>query len=157
MTYVFDCNSLSAMLHHYYRDRFPSFWELFHQFASEDKMLSVREVYNELVERFETKQINILSESNPDFFADPTIEELNFITEIYRVSHFQYNLDKKKLMKGGAFADPFVIAKAKTGNCTVVTEEEYRKNGAKIPNICEHFGIECTKLEGFLTKENWTF
>ncbi|MBZ0199623.1 MAG: DUF4411 family protein [Ignavibacteriaceae bacterium] len=39
----------------------------------------------------------------------------------------------------------------------MITEEDYKKNGAKIPNICEHFDIPCLKLEGFLIQENWKF
>lgn len=85
------------------------------------------------------------------------MEELAFITQIYSVPHFRQNLDRKKLLQGGYFADPFIIAKAKIKDATVVTEEEHPPHGAKIPNICEHFGITCVKLEGFLAIEDWRF
>jgi len=54
-------------------------------------------------------------------------------------------------------ADPFVIALAKARDGCVVTEETMRPNAAKIPNVCEHFGIEYAKLEGVMNKEAWTF
>ena len=50
-------------------------------------------------------------------------------------------------------ADPFVIALAKVRDGCVVTEETMRPNAAKVPNVCEHFGIEYTNVEGFMNKE----
>jgi hypothetical protein len=93
----------------------------------------------------------------PDFFENPTKEEMEFITQIYRVKHFQQNIEKKNLLKGSPIADPFIVAKAKINNAIVVTEEKFREHASKIPNICRHFKIEYVDLEGFLIKENWKF
>ena len=60
-------------------------------------------------------------------------------------------------MKGGKNADPFVIARAHALMATVVTMESKPRNGVKIPNICEHFNIDCISLEGFMERENWLF
>lgn len=157
MMYVFDTNSLSNILNHYYEDRFPSFWEKFDAVMKTNDAISVREVRNELTGKFEDEKIDRLQKYNTDFFTDPTTEELSFISQIYSVQHFQQNLDKKKILSGGFFADPFVIAKARKENGTVVTEEDKKANAAKIPNICEHFEIKCLNLEGFLINENWKF
>ena len=64
---------------------------------------------------------------------------------------------KKERLKGKPVADPFVIARAKILNASVVTQEKKADNAAKIPNACEHFGIDCINLEGFMEEENWTF
>jgi hypothetical protein len=40
---------------------------------------------------------------------------------------------------------------------SVVTEEKHKKNGVTIPNICEHFDIPYTNLEGFMENEDWQF
>lgn len=157
MIYVFDNSSLSNILNHYYQDRFPSFWEKFNEIVSNGNLISVREVRNELTGKFDDETIEVLMEHNKDFFSIPTPEELNFITQIYSVRHFQQNLDKKKILSGGYFADPFVIVKAKIIEGTVITEEEFKEHGAKIPNICEYFQIPCKKLEGFLTEVDWKF
>ena len=37
---------------------------------------------------------------------------------------------------GTPVADPFIIAKAKANGLSVVTQEVYRENAHKIPNIC---------------------
>ncbi|HOU97162.1 MAG TPA: DUF4411 family protein [Bacteroidales bacterium] len=155
--YIVDSNSLSAILNHYYPDRFPSFWNKFNNYVRASDICSVREVYNELLDRFDKKRLVVFTIQNKDFFAEPDNAELQFITKIYSISHFQHNLENKKLLKGGPFADPFVIAKAYILSATVVTEEHFKPNGAKIPNICQHFGISFTSLEGFLQKENWSF
>lgn len=157
MIYIFDTNSLSNVLNHYYPHRFPSFWDKFAEATGEGLLVSVREGQLELEERFSTDDIDRLTKHNPNFFVNPTHEELAFITQIYSIPHFQQNLEKKKLLQGGYFADPFIIAKAKAVKGVVVTEEHYKENAAKIPNICKHFGIGCVNLEGFLLKEDWKF
>lgn len=159
MIYVFDSNTLSTILSFYYPYTFPSFWEKFNQMIYEIRIISVREAKHELEEKFskESGKIAMLTEQNKDFFEDPNHEELRFITEIYSISHFQQNLEKKKRLKGGAFADPFIIAKALVKEGTVISEESYRKNGTGIPNICKHFDIPCMKLQNFFVKEKWEF
>lgn len=155
--YVFDSSSLSAILRHYYLHRFPTFWEKFLSRIDEKSIVSVREAKKELEDRFEREIIQRLTDHNIDFFAIPTVEELEFVRTIYSVQHFQQNLEKKKLLKGGYLADPFLVAKARIAAGAVVCEEERKPHAAKISNICEHFGIECVKLEEFLTRENWLF
>lgn len=48
MKYVFDTGPLIDLFKHYYPTRFPSLWEQFHDLVSEGKLISVREVYNEI-------------------------------------------------------------------------------------------------------------
>ena len=64
---------------------------------------------------------------------------------------------KKETLEGRPVADPFLVAKAKVENTTLVTQEERRENAAKIPNVCEHFGVQYTNLEGFMEREGWQF
>lgn len=126
MMYVFDTNSLSNVLNHYYFERFPTFWEKFFQMIDEKRIVSVREARHELEERFDRPVISNLTDHNADFFGIP--------------------------------ADPFIIARARLGpDGIVISEENLMPGAAKVPNICQYFGIPCEKLEGFLTKENWTF
>ncbi len=39
----------------------------------------------------------------------------------------------------------------------VVTMEKPRLNAAKVPNICQHFGVPCLGLEDFMQWEGWRF
>jgi hypothetical protein len=55
-------------------------------------------------------------------------------------------------------ADPFVVAAAATKEeGVVVTQERFRENAAKIPNVCRHFGVGCIDLEEFMANQNWNF
>jgi hypothetical protein len=138
-------------------NRFPSFWEKFLARIDEKSIVSVREAKKELEDRFDRESIERLTYHNAEFFEMPSVAELEFIRTIYSVQHFQQNLEKKKLLKGGYLADPFLIAKASIQKGIVVCEEGLKPHAAKVPNICEHFGVECVTLETFLTRENWSF
>jgi hypothetical protein len=87
----------------------------------------------------------------------PSQEETLFVSKIFSVPHFQQLLSRKQMLKGDPLADPFVIASAKVRKGCVVTEEQRRRNAAKIPNVCEHFGIDYTNLEGLMEREGWSF
>ena len=50
--------------------------------------------------------------------------------QVYGVVHFQQNIERQKLLKGGRNADPFVIAKAASEGRCVVTMERFKVNGA---------------------------
>ena len=82
---------------------------------------------------------------------------MNFVNSIFQIPHFQYLVSAKQRLKGNPVADPFVIAAARIKEGCVVTEEDKKKNSARIPNICDHFNIPCTNVEGFMEMENWKF
>jgi len=48
MIYVFDSNALIDLFSNYYPMRFPSLWKKFEEYITEGKIVSVREVYNEI-------------------------------------------------------------------------------------------------------------
>jgi predicted dehydrogenase len=156
MKYVFDTGPLIDLFRHYYPTRFPSLWEQFHDLVSEGKLISVREVYNEINSQ-EDALTNWAKEEKDKLFSEPTIEEFQFVREIFKVKHFQAMIRNKERLQGKPVADPFVIARAKVLNCQVVTTEKFSKNSAKIPNVCKYFSVQCNNLEGFMEQEGWTF
>ncbi|WP_094545731.1 DUF4411 family protein [Petroclostridium xylanilyticum] len=79
------------------------------------------------------------------------------VQDIFKVEHFQVIISGKNLLSGKPVADPFVIAKAKIIDGTVITNEANKPNGAKIPNICERFNVKCINLEQFMEVEGWSF
>lgn len=159
MKYVFDNNTITTIFRFYYFDRFPSFWKNFDTLVKSEEIISVREVRREL----EYKKIDVWtmikgwSNNFPDFFSNPTNEELEFIKRIFRVKHFQQNIGQRNLYQGKPVADPFVVARAKVNGLIVVTQEKYKDKASGIPNMCEHFQIDYVDLKGFLVKENWEF
>ena len=157
MRYVFDTNALSTVLRFYYRDRFPSFWARFDGFIEAGRILSVREVRRE-IERYHGDQ-HLLAwvKQNASLFGVPTRQEMEFVRTIFAIPRFRAVISKQALLQGHPVADPFVVARAKVFEATVVTMESWKPNAAKIPNICQHFGVACTDLEGFMATEGWSF
>lgn len=90
-------------------------------------------------------------------FTEPSIEELQFVRQIFRITHFQFLIRKKEILNGKPVADPFVIARAAVENGVVVTQEQFKENAAKIPNVCKHFEIKPIDLENFMEQEGWEF
>jgi hypothetical protein len=141
---------------HYYPGRFPTLWKKFDALVAERRFLSVREVFKE-ISSAENSLANWAKEQKNILFLESTVEELQFVGEIFQVKHFQAMIRTQQRLQGKPVADPFVIAKAKILDGCVVTQEKDRENAAKIPNVCKHFGIPCCNLEGFMEKEGWTF
>lgn len=154
MIYVFDSNTLIKIFHHYYPNQFPSFWEKFNDYITDGKIVSVRAVKAELKDGKDLLAVFVM---NNDIFEIPKDEETEFMAEIFQNTHFQSLISKKARLQGKEVADPYLIARAKILNACVVTEEKFKPEAAKIPNVCQHFNVNCVNLEGFMEQENWSF
>lgn len=97
------------------------------------------------------------AKTNSGLFTVPDAQEGTFVTKIYAIEHFQANIERQKMLRGGRNADPFLIARAASIGATVVTMEQLKPNAAKIPNICAHFKVPCLDLRGFMEQEDWVF
>ena len=156
MTYVFDTNAFSHLFHSYYRSRFPTLWANFDDLIADGLITSTREVAREIKDD-RVKALRDWAKEQKELFPTPTAAEAQFVVGIFAVPHFQQIIEKKKLLKGGKNADPFVIARAAVLQAAVVTMESDSPNAARIPNICRHFKIECMSLEDFMENEDWKF
>ncbi|MFO1057985.1 MAG: DUF4411 family protein [Dongiaceae bacterium] len=156
MSYVFDTSPLSALFKNYYRRTFRRLWENFDTLVADGSITSTREVLRE-IEDGGPQDLMDWARNNTSVFSTPTAAEGAFVAQIYGVPHFQQNIEQQKLLKGGNIADPFVIAKAAIDKYPLVTMELFKPHAAKIPNICQHFGIDCLTLEEFMQAEGWEF
>lgn len=155
MPYVFDTNSF-RVLGNYYPDRFPTFWRQFNQAVINRQIISVKEVHRELESQVQPPLSNWVKD-HKGIFIPPTDAETRFITSIFSIEHFRTLVRVQNRLTGIPCADPFVIAKAESIDGCVVTEETLKPNAAKIPNVCEHYGVDCTNLQGLMEREGWTF
>lgn len=152
--YVFDTSSLS-IFNAYPPKSMPSVWEKLDAYVEAGKIISVREVYRELQSRAIKPHLQKWIEANKSIFYLPSREETKFVNTIFEVPHFQALISEKQRLVGNPVADPFVIAAGKIRSVCVVTEEEKKPHAAKIPNVCDHFKIECRNLEKFMEIEKW--
>lgn len=156
MIYVFDNSSLSE-LKHFYPDVFKSVWAGLEVLYGAGGLISTREVWNELQKGSPNKHVNDWLQDKKRIFTTPDAVELQFVAEIFRVKHFQGLIGERQRLKGTPVADPFIIACAKRHEGTVVTEEVFKPNAAKIPNVCDHFEIPCIDLQNFMRHQGWSF
>ena len=156
MSYVFDNSPLSVLFRNFYRRTFRSLWERFDELVANGEIVSTREALREIEDGAPDKLLE-WAKNNGRLFEAPMAAEGAFVGKIYAMRHFQQNIEQQKLLKGGKNADPFVIARAAVEGRAVVTMEQLKPNAAKIPNICQHCGIECLTLEQFMHEEGWEF
>ena len=156
MIYVIDSSSL-IVCGHYFPSRFPTFWQEFNSLASAGRIISVREVRRELDFQASREHLRDWINSNGHLFLPPGPNETQFVAQILRIQHFQQLIGEKQRLTGRPVADPFVVASARVRDGCIVTEESFKPNAAKIPNVCHHFGIDCISLENLMERENWSF
>ncbi len=162
MIYIIDTNSISHIMKTFYFETFPSFWERFNPLVESMQIISTRESLNEIkyinhIAEDVENWFNRLSIRKEVFFSIPTVEELNYVTKILSIQHFQQSVTKQSFLKGNPIADPFIVGKAMAFQGTVITEEKYKENSAKIPNICEYFRVPCINVRQFLQHQSWVF
>ena len=149
MPYVFDTNSL-RVLQNYYPDTFASFWQELEALAQQGEIWSVREVRRELEKQVRKDWFAEWVKSHPGFFRMPGPQETAFVAQIFEVPHFQELVGRRQQLQGMPVADPWVIAAAHAAGASVVTEEALKPNAARIPNVCQHFGLTCMDVERFI-------
>lgn len=156
MKYVFDTNSF-RVLENYYPERFPTFWDNFNEAVEAGTIVSVREIYTEMENQVRPSWLLDWARQHRAIFLKPGSAEMEFVAEIFQVPHFRTLVGTTQVLQGSTVADPFLIASARELEGCVITEEAFKPNAAKIPNVCQHFGVECTNVEGFLDRMGWKF
>lgn len=156
MIYVVDSNSFRVM-GNFYPNRFVTFWEQLDQLVATGRFTSVREVAKELDRQSTSAHIDDWVERNRGVFMAPSADDLENVAEILAVPHFQQLIGTRQRLLGWPVADPFIVARAIVVDACVVTEEGRKENAAKIPNVCDHFSVDCINLEGLMEREDWRF
>jgi hypothetical protein len=154
--YIFD-NGPFSKLKHYYPTVFKSVWAGLDRLVSDGELISTKEVWTELENGEPNKHVQPWLKARKLLFTVPTAAELVVVRKILEVPHFQALIGEKQRLRGTPVADPFVVAAASVHKATVVTEELLKANAAKIPNVCQHFGIRYLTLEEFMADQGWTF
>ncbi|RLJ59416.1 uncharacterized protein DUF4411 [Litoreibacter meonggei] len=152
--YVFDTNSL-IKLNGFSKDVFVSLWDEIATLVEDGDLTSTREVLREVADRDD--EVHLWCKSNKDLFVTPDDSEVAIVGEIMSMSKFVAHMPKQTFLSSRPFADPYVIARAECLNWTVVSEEKEKKSSAKIPNICQHFGVQCVNLDDFMKSQGWQF
>lgn len=154
MTFVFDTSAyLSGWRHHYPPATFPRVWQLIEASLEDGRVLSPREVYNELVRKDD--DVARWAKRGIQRFVYPTAEVQRLAGVIYR------SFPNPGVRND---ADPWVIAEAKAKRLTVVTYEGQTFAGVptkrwarSMPGICRHHGVPCYTLPEALGRLGGSF
>lgn len=125
--------------------------------ATQGRLISVRECKRELESYASDDALKAWTSRNSKIFLPATAAEGRVVANILAVQHFQQIISATARLKGKPVADPFLVASAKERGAIVVTEELFKDNAAKIPNICKHFGVHHITLEEMMDAEKLTF
>lgn len=156
MAYVIDTCSIRGF-QHFYPNHFESVWHKIDSLVILEKIISVNEVYEELSVQGIPKFLKQWAKNHKYMFLNPTYDEGLFLQDLFKNKKFKNLLNLKKTLISVPFADPFLIAKAYCTGRTIITEESDKPNSFKIPTICNHYNIDCIKLEQFMEREQWKF
>src|SRR5947209_1010919 len=99
MSYVIDTSVVSMLYKNYYRKNFPSLWKRFDEMVGNGQFTSCREASRELADM--GGPAHIWAKANPELFLAPDAKQGDIVAQIYAVKHFQANIEKQKLLKGG--------------------------------------------------------
>ena len=161
MIYLLDSNTFIQAKNFHYNPNFCSaYWDWILKMNQNNRLFSISFVYDELI-----KGNDFLvnwSKTNSSLFVD--CEDLTTQSELIIISDY---VEKNKaemavnafpeFMKG---ADPWLIAKAKSLNATVVTHETFNPQIKKkflIPNVAKEFDVPCMTPFQMLLKESANF
>jgi hypothetical protein len=144
--FVFDTSAyINGWRDHYPPTTFPSVWALIEDAFGDERVLSPREVYNELTRKDD--DVAAWAKVRMAGFVEPTEEVMRAAGAI-----FEQELPDSGNRDG---ADPWVIAEARIRDLTVVTYEGRTFSGvptsearwaSSMPGICRRLGVGCVTL-----------
>lgn len=160
VVYCIDSDVLIHVGRSYRLDRFPTIWQHFEELIAAGRLVSPDEVRSEIVRgndalvEWVKEHLELFTDLNEDLLA-----------QFRRVeAHFPELIDEDKM---GPHADALLVAQALLINsdpgtlfekrrCVVVTNEK-RGGKTKIPDACDHFGIEVIDWFTFMEREQLQF
>jgi uncharacterized protein DUF4411 len=154
--YVLD-SGVFRVMQNYYPAQFKTFWADLERLVSGGRVVSVEEVSKEIDRVVQEQHVLDWRDQHKGLFTPPTEAEMAIVADIFKVPQFLGLVKKRNRTQGLPVADPWVIAKAKVLGGCVVTTEVRAQNGAKIPNVCDHFGVDVTNPTGMFEQEGWKY
>ena len=149
--YSFDTNVYIELWRRSYpRDIFRTLWDDVENRLQNGVIMSTYAVKEEL--RFQRDELYEYLKRCPNLFVQPTPEEHRVISQLVNLEGYN------EWGRGDSrrnYADPYVIALAKTHNLIVVTNENHHH--ISIPAACEELELECINFLGFLRSEELTY
>lgn len=151
--YCVDANVLIHAHRDYPPAHFPGIWTSLDHLVEQGRLLSAREVLEEL-KHHEGDVAYAWAKKRKQIFLDVDDDIQDIVLDL--MATFP-TLAKARL--GKTRADPFVIATAITNAACVITHEEDddSESRAKIPLVCRRRAVEHARFPSIITSEGWVF
>ena len=156
VVYSLDTSALIAAFNERYPiEHFPGFWRDIEELIRNDRLKMEQIAFEEGMKDKGIKEWCNQNQLEPylQWVTDDSIQIK--VKEILK--EFPRMLDARR---GKSGADPWVVALAMIYQDGIVVAEEGPTNKPhrpKIPEACNHFGIECIKLVDLVRRENWVY
>jgi hypothetical protein len=146
MNYLFDANTFIEAKNRYYRMNVcPAYWDWLISSHGQGEIFSIDMIKDELLQG--NDDLKDWVKVQPQLFITESDEQTQkafgqVAAHVMSLTHMKDGTHEEFL----GVADPWLIAKAMvTGACIVTHEhfDKYIKKKILIPNIANHFGVEC--------------
>lgn len=145
MHYLLDSNVFIEAKNRYYGYDFcPGFWDWLDQAQQAGDVATITSIYDELAGKGDELSEWVEARNDDNWFIDVSDEptQMAFADIAAYVTASNYTAPAKGDFLGGA--DPWLIAKARVIDATIITHETFDPNAKRkvfIPNVCKQFGV----------------
>jgi len=148
--YCIDTSALIAAWYERYKpNRFPKLWEELDILYMAGRLVSSSLVLRECSKQ-RSEELHAWLKPRETMFLTPDEAVQGQVNHIVNTYTGLVAAGKEKFQ-----ADPFVIALAKVGGYTVITEETGPTSLAKIPGVCNAMKVEWVNLMQLIDEEDW--
>jgi len=151
MTFCIDTSALIGLGERHYPEHIPVFapiWNHIYQGIDDGSIISIDFVKIELEKKADDWRTNFLLRADHMFRISDAIEKeyASIVVEIEQGKQFNVNKARDRFMKG---ADPWIIALARNGGCTVVSAEAKSLTDYGLGPVCNVLGVRHMNLVQF--------
>ena len=162
--YVFDTSAFVGLQQRRTpMDVFPSVWDMLLELIEDERIISPNHVKYEISQKTDEVSEWLLS-SGIDFIDESELSANSYPNVISKMSKGVISLRSGKVVRlrkrdydNHYWADPWVVSLALDRGAAVVTDEASGGGMLKIPDVCEHFDVECLNVIDVMRREEWVF
>lgn len=148
-----SCSFIDAGERYYPQDIFPAFWDRLEALLDAGRLKAPVTLLEELQRKDDDWREWVYARQEK-LIVPPDAQLFDVVKEVvaqYQAQNPpQFNPDRLT-------GDPFFIALAKCQGMTLITTEQSRAGGFRIPAICRPLGVKTTTLLDMIRQEGWRF
>lgn len=151
IVYCIDTSTIIDAGERYYPiDVFPGFWERLDGLIVAGRLKAPETLIDELQGKDDDWREWVYERREAMIWdIEPDIQHaMSAVMPVYAAN--TKNLDSVK-------GDPFFVAAAMARGASLITSEQPRRGGVKIPKVCDALGVTWTPLLGVVRAEGWKF